>query len=98
MSTPHTQQPESESWRQLDATARLKFVNYVATLTTERQIQGRATYGDVFQGDPLKHLEEELVDGLFYCWEAKKERQRLLESISQLEYGIMERLPAEGGH
>ena len=71
--SPHSIEP----WRALSADERLEYVQYVTDLMVERQIVGRKEHGDTFQGDPLKHLEEELVDGLFYCWEARRERDAM---------------------
>ena len=31
-----------------------------------RQAQGIEIYGEMFQGNPLEHLREELIDALFY--------------------------------
>ena len=61
-------------WRAIDVAARLEFVDDVHQGLTERQLVGHNTFGDTFQGDPLQHAWEELLDGLFYIWVAKKER------------------------
>ena len=41
---------------------------------------GIEKYGPKFVGDPLQHLEEELMDALFYIYAIKKQR-RMLQNV-----------------
>ena len=72
-----------EPWRTLGTPERMQFILYVQEGMTKRQIQGRETYGDTFQGDPLTHLEEELMDALFYVWMTRKQRGQEQERITE---------------
>ena len=39
----------------------------------ERWNEGNLKHGDTFQGEPLSHLEEELIDALFYTAAARRQ-------------------------
>ena len=69
----HMDQPEAD-WRRLNADDRLEYAQWIVNLVVSRQAAGRKTYGDTFVGDPLQHLSEELIDALFYCFQAQRQR------------------------
>ena len=43
---------------------------------------GQDEHGDDLVGDPLGHLEEELLDALAYCYWAKRQRRYLRSVIA----------------
>lgn len=63
---------KTEGWRDLSDDPRSDFLTWVGSSMSERQQFGRDAYGDTFEGDPLDHLIEELLDALFYAWVAKR--------------------------
>ena len=69
-----------KDWRNLEPPNRDEFLEWMSAEMCRRQAHGEATYGNRFQGDPLVHLQEELLDGLFYCWMAMREREVLLSA------------------
>ena len=64
----------TESWRNLDGTARADLQNQIAVDMRNRYRQGRREYGDTFQGDPIDHAYEEAIDAVFYLAMAKRQR------------------------
>ena len=64
----------TEAWRQISGADRTMYVGTMRSLLLERGEAGVAKYGSDFVGDPLVHLVEELLDGLFYAWVAQRER------------------------
>jgi len=78
MSLPPYQNSDSR-WRELSTDRRLEYMNWMVSLITRRQIEGRSKYGDTFVGDPLEHLAEELMDGLFYTFQAMRQRATLFD-------------------
>ena len=64
----------SSDWRILSSDDRMEYLRWVGDLMVSRQTAGRQIYGDTFQGDPLSNLAEELIDALFYCFQAWRER------------------------
>jgi len=62
----------SENWRKLPSPVRSEFIQWVDERTADRQRYGHQTHGDLFKGDPLDHLVEELFDALFYAWQEKR--------------------------
>lgn len=73
-------------WRDLSIEERQKYEKWIIEETITRQTVGRLKYGDEFQGDPLQHLKEELLDALFYCWVAMRQRSVIeLENINQTD-------------
>lgn len=67
----------TEQWRDLSGEQRWEFVHEQSGRMMQRYKVGAIEYGDTFQGDPLDHLEEELMDALFYCWTARRQRDQL---------------------
>lgn len=65
----------SEAWRLLNQTERQQIVKDISDHALYKYELGAAEYGDTFQGDPLTHLEEELLDALFYCHMERRRRQ-----------------------
>lgn len=62
----------------MSAAAQLKPINLIEDLSIEQARQekwrrGQLKYGLVFQGDPIVHLYEELLDAMNYCEQASKE-------------------------
>ena len=57
-------------WRNNEAIARQVLDTLPEDLDSRFRI-GKDKYGDLFQGDPLDHLYEELLDAIFYCAAAK---------------------------
>lgn len=49
-----------------------------------KYISGRAEHGGSFNGDPLTHLREELIDAIFYADAARRERTDLLNELNEL--------------
>lgn len=68
--------PAPESWRDLNPDVRRQFLDFVTVAEARRQLQGRAKYGDAFAGDPLDQAMEEMLDGVFYVWMAKREKDQ----------------------
>jgi len=64
-------------WRQLSHPQRMEIVRMISAAAVRKYEAGAREYGNTFQGDPLQHLEEELLDGLFYVQMAKRERASL---------------------
>lgn len=64
----------ARDWRQLSLKDRTEIVRDITRAATRKYEAGAREYGNTFQGDPLAHLEEELLDGLFYVQMAKRER------------------------
>ena len=71
-------------WRSLNDADRAEFNAWVSGELQIRAAHGKESYGDRFQGDPLKHLKEELLDELVYLYYAMREREWLRERIAQL--------------
>ena len=65
------------TWRDNDPDIREAMRTYLAWRMEDRHEEGAAEHGDRFLGDPLNHLEEELIDALFYVWFARAERDHL---------------------
>ena len=51
--------------------------DYLRIRYRDRMNQGLAKYGNRFVGDPLVHLEEELLDALHYLRAARRERAEI---------------------
>ena len=67
----------SEKWRDLRAQDRMQFSLWVLDLLEE---QGKVVpYNETFVGDPLLQLAEGLLDALFNCFFAMKQRSSLLQ-------------------
>ena len=62
------------SWRDISMEDRKQFLEEVDIDLGLRQQYGIKTYGNTFIGDPLEHAWQEMLDGLFYIWIAKRER------------------------
>ena len=67
------------TWRHLERHDRNDFLIEVGKSLAARQQVGERTYGNEFQGEPLDHAWEELLDALFYVWIAKR-RQKEIEN------------------
>ena len=65
------------TWREIPSDDRNIFFDWVLEETIRKNQVGHETYGDTFAGDPLIHLAEELLDGLFYVYAAFRQRQAL---------------------
>ena len=65
------------TWREIPSDDRNIFFDWVLEETIRKNQAGQETYGDTFAGDPLIHLAEELLDGLFYVYVAFRQRQAL---------------------
>ena len=74
----------TEQWRDCSTRQRDEFIQWVEQRAAQRMVIGAHNYGDRFQGDPLAHLIEEMLDGAFYAWQAMRERQELLAEIDNL--------------
>ncbi len=67
------------AWRKLEPADRTDFYLWAKTSLMYREELGEKKYRSRekgFQGDPFEHLEEELLDALFYLW-IEKRRQGL---------------------
>ena len=72
-------QSDIPAWRKLDLDDRTDFLIWVKTALRYRAGLGEEKYQSRekgFQGDPFEHLEQELLDALFYLW-VEKRRQGL---------------------
>ena len=65
------------NWRDLSPPHRANFIQWQFDTAVERNKIGEEQYGNTFQGDPLEHLKEELMDALFYCYQAIRERDEV---------------------
>lgn len=65
---------EKAPWRELSRKEREDIADDIRAAAINKFETGAAEYGDQFQGDPLDHLEGELLDGLFYVAMARRER------------------------
>ena len=65
------------SWRHTEPQERKEFIVAVIEDLAKRQAVGVERFGTEFQGDPIEHAWEELLDGLYYLWKARKERAEL---------------------
>ena len=65
------------TWREIPSDDRNIFFDWVLEETIRKNQAGQEIYGDTFAGDPLIHLAEELLDGLFYVYVAFRQRQAL---------------------
>lgn len=61
-----------EPWRSVDAGTIDAFVKHIGDTARERSEYGVCKYGSEFVGEPLAHLEEELLDALFYLYIARR--------------------------
>ena len=75
----------SEGWRTFSP---MVYVTKMADKLRKRTQFGIEKYGEQFRGDPLQHLEDELLDALFYIYIAKEqafdeklEKTRLTERL-----------------
>ena len=64
-----------ESWRFLPPYDREALARSLGEALDTRFADGYDMYGEYFQGDPLEHLLEELMDALFYVVVAQRRRQ-----------------------
>ena len=67
----------SSAWRTLGAEERMAFYTWTIRKLQSREQKGVGKYGLVFRGDPLDHLEEELLDALLYVYQEKRRQDRL---------------------
>ena len=72
-------------WRSLDPETRQKWMADVVRSLQERATLGKLQYGETFQGDPLLHAWNELLDGLLYIWVAMRQRETIRLSNSDKE-------------
>ena len=66
-----------ESWRSLSDEKRAEIADAIREVALDRYVDGGQSHGDHFEGDPLMHLRDELIDGLFYVEMAIRERAEL---------------------
>lgn len=74
-------------WRENGSIERAEFLQWAAEATTQRQGPGsdsQRKYGDLFRGEPLDQLEEEILDALFYVYFAKRKERTLTNQIELL--------------
>ena len=67
----------SEQWRNVTPFNRTQFCFYVLGVLEERYNAG--SYSETLKGDPLQQLAEGLLDALFNCFIAMKQRNSLLQ-------------------
>lgn len=70
-------EPELEPWRRMDADARAELLAWAQAEMAERLAIGQDKYKSEergFRGDPLDHLENELLDALVYAWYVRRQR------------------------
>lgn len=79
---------EHENWRKLELYQRHEFRFWLDEQMQKRLEKGRKKYGDKFQGNPMDHLIEELLDGLFYAYMTKKYVQSLKSDVNDLENAL----------
>jgi len=72
------------SWRTMDGTARVEARRRINERIDDRYAQGIERYGLDLEGDPIEHLEEELIDALIYLQWVKRERLELSREIGRL--------------
>jgi len=64
----------TEKWRSLTDDDRHEFWQWLSRETQIASARGKESYPEpLFQGDPLTHAAEELIDGLFYVFYAKRQ-------------------------
>ena len=60
-----------DKWRSMAVADQVEFLQWSNRRIQRRLVNGQETYkSDIygFQGDPLEHLADELLDALVYCW------------------------------
>ncbi len=67
----------ARDWRDLDEDQRYEVVLGLARKMLARYEEGAKEHGEYCTDDPLEQLETELLDGLFYCEMARRERASL---------------------
>lgn len=72
-----------KQWRKINEENVEEFSKNVSKEFLERRQVGIKKYGKEFQGDPLLHQREEILDALFYNWASLKEREWLLEKLEK---------------
>lgn len=83
-------------WKLIMQTDRDMYLEWVDSEIRKRLAVGEERYRGSergFQGDPLQHAREELLDGLFYVYYAIRERNALREEIERLR-NVIERKDA----
>ena len=61
-------------WRDTGDAALDEYLKAMHERIKRRVYQGREAHGLRFRGDPMEHLEQELLDALFYAWWARRQR------------------------
>ena len=69
------------TWRYVD---REEYLKTIEGKIAHRLDYGFEHYGDEFEGDPLAHLEEELIDALFYVHFARRQRDVIQGNLTTL--------------
>lgn len=75
------------AWKSTQLQDRIEFIDWVESEINKRLDEGERKYASSrhgFQGDPLQHAREELLDGLFYVFYAMREREELIRSNIRL--------------
>lgn len=69
----------TEKWRSLSDRDRAEFQGWIQDTVLDAEARGRQSYPEaIFFGDPLTHLAEELIDGLFYTFYAQRQMDEAL--------------------
>ena len=75
---------DDERWRVVGMAFRRWTLNGIRASLQERLEYGRVTHGERFKGDPLNHLDEELLDAIVYAAVIRRKIQALEEENTQL--------------
>lgn len=70
------------NWKDAGEAERELFRDEMNDALSERLARGHEEYGDEFQGRPLMHLQDELLDALFYTWYAGRQ---MTDAFNQLD-------------
>ena len=79
-----SQAPPDERWREWNLDECREWVRGEMEACFERYVQGRAEYGPLFVGYPLKQGANEVRDLLFYMWQSERERAALIGENAEL--------------
>lgn len=72
-----------EFWRSVDRIFRINLLGRMKYNMEERLLLGMEEYGEVFQGDPLDHADEEVYDLVFYLEVLRKQREDLCHECKE---------------
>ena len=77
-------------WRNLGGAYRYSFVHSIKNAMKRRYEKGGELHGNVFLGNPTDHLEEELLDAVFYAGVIKRRETEIVQLLGEV-------LTADGG-